>query len=150
MQWLDAAQCPEHFKDSANPNEQHFIVHSDMQGSLLADATQFIPGENCQYFHLQKTFDTDSVVNYQLIFSPAISGSIGLVGQSAPDSAWIDYAVVGKTVTISNWPKSKPIEFSAYYLDNQNNKQWMDATTCPAYFNGSLIPENQNFRIYLD
>lgn len=148
-QWLDASRCPEHLKDSSDPNDRHFIIRSAMSGSV-ADSTQFVPGEFCQYFELKKTADTGSRVDYQIVFAQNLPDNLGFIGQSAPNSAWIAYAATNRTVTVSNWPKGQPIEFAVYYFDNQGNKWWLVAPLCPNYFNGSPDPNNQHFMVYLD
>ncbi len=141
--WLSANLCFEFFNNNPDPNHQHFIIRPGIE-----------PAEEeplCKYFTLKKIGESGSTVSYQIIFSAYVSGSdIHLIGQCAPDSAWVEYPVSNKTVNVSGWPKGELIHFSVYYYDFQGNKWWLPAEECPECFNGSSDPNDRHFVVYLD
>lgn len=142
-EWLSSDLCPEFSNNHPDPNHQHFIIRPGIE-----------PAEEeplCKYFTLKKTGESGSTVSYQIIFSAYVSGSdIHLIGQCAPDAAWVEYPVSNKTVNVSGWPKGEPIHFSVYYYDFQGNKWWLPAEECPECFNGSSDPNDRHFVVYLD
>jgi len=137
---------PEIIPDSENDPEIIVIKWKAFLKALYSET--FI--KDCEHFLVIKIFEYEATGDFIIYFINAPTGSIDLIGQSRPDSGWIDYPVKFKMAFIPNWPLGSNMEFSAYYVDVNGTRQWFDASICPRCFHDDPDPMNRHFEVILE